>query len=130
MKRYRHLLVCLALGLVALFVLSGVAYAGSQYIQQIPAQVENKTCSLCHTANYPELNAGGKAWVAAGKDWSVFTKAAKPEAKEKPKAQETAKEGAKELPKTGANPYIFVAPGLAVVGLGLILGKRRPRDGN
>ena len=130
MIRYRCLFICLVLGLITLFAVSGVAYAGSQYIQQIPAQVENKTCTLCHTANYPELNADGKAWVAAGKDWSVFSKATKPTAEEKPKAEGMAKEESKELPKTGGNPYMLVGPGLAAVGLGLLFGKRRPQDGN
>lgn len=125
---YRSLLICLVLGLVTLLAVSGVAYAGPQYMQQIPAQVENKSCTLCHTANYPELNADGKAWIAFGKDWSVFSKATKPTAEEKPKAEGMAKEESKELPQTGANPYMLVAPGLSAVGLGLLFGKRRANN--
>lgn len=119
----RNLIISLALVLVLLFALAGVANASAQYVQQIPADIENKSCSLCHTSNYPELNADGKAWVAAGKDWSVF----KPKAAEKPKAEAkpAAEEGAKELPKTGGTPYLFVAPGLAAVALGLALKRKK-----
>lgn len=119
----RNLVISLALVLVLLFALAGVANASPQYVQQIPAGVENKSCSLCHTSNYPELNADGKAWVAAGKDWSVF----KSKAAEKPKAEAkpAAGKGAKELPKTGGTPYLFVAPGLAAVAIGLALKRKK-----
>ncbi|TDA69895.1 MAG: LPXTG cell wall anchor domain-containing protein [Clostridia bacterium] len=125
-----YLLVSLAVTVVLIFGVASVALASSQYIGQIPAEVENKTCTLCHTANYPELNAGGQAWVKAGKDWAVFTKAeSKPEAaKEQPAAQPAAaveKKAEKELPKTGGNPYLYIVVGAAMVMAGLFMGKRR-----
>lgn len=118
----RSLLISLALILVLLFVLAGMAQAKSEYVQQIPADVGNKSCSLCHTSP-PELNSSGKAWLAAGKDWGVF----RPKATEKPQteAKPAAKAGAKELPKTGGVPYFFVAPGLAAVTLGLALRRKK-----
>jgi len=122
----RNLLICLALVLMMVFLLAGVAQAKSEYVQQIPADVQNKGCSLCHTASIPELNASGKAWVAAGKDWSVF----KPKAEGKSAAAQAKSTSAaggqsKELPKTGGLPYLFVLPGLAAIGGGLILRSRR-----
>lgn len=120
----KTLLVCLVLALVVSCLLAGVAQAKSEYVQQIPADVQNKSCNLCHTASIPELNDAGKAWVAAGKDWSVF----KPKAEAKPAAAPAGGAAAggqgQELPKTGGLPYLFVLPGLAAVGAGLILRRK------
>lgn len=123
----RNPLICLALVLVVVLLLAGVAQAKSEYVHQIPAYVQNKGCSLCHTASIPELNAGGRAWVAAGKDWSVF----KPKAEGKSGAAQAQSAPAaagksKELPRTGGSlPYLFVLPGLAAIGAGLVLRFRR-----
>lgn len=123
------MLVYLLLCLVAALAFCQVAYAGPQYVQQIPAQVENKLCSLCHTSNYPELNAEGKAWVAAGKDWNVFLKKAAPAPAEKSQAAAAAGGGAKgELPKTGAGAPLLAVPGVAAILAGLILAKRGYRN--
>lgn len=127
MSRSR-VLVYLLLCLVAVLAFCQVAYAGPQYVQQIPAQVENKSCSLCHTSNYPELNADGKAWVAAGKDWNVFLKKAAPAPAEKPGTAATGGEAKKELPKTGGSVTLLVAPGMAAILAGLILAKRGYRN--
>lgn len=128
-SKHVYLLLALVVAITLCFGVSAVALAGSQYIQQIPAIVENKSCTLCHTANYPELNADGQAWVKAGKDWSVFTKAAQPAA-EKPAAGQPAAAGGEkaapeELPKTGGNPYTYMSIGAIMVVAGLLLGRKR-----
>jgi LPXTG-motif cell wall-anchored protein len=102
--------------LVAVLMLgaASAAVAGAQYMGQIPAAVQDKSCNLCHTANMPALNAPGQAWVDAGKDWNVFTGTAQPAA-----------DAEKGLPETGGNPYIYVGIGMVMFMSGLLMGKRR-----
>lgn len=130
----RNILICLVLVLLVVFLAAGVAQAKPEYVQQIPADVEPKSCNLCHTSSIPELNSNGKAWAAAGKDWSVFkpkaeSKSSAAENESKPAAAKT--EGAtaagasKELPQTGGVPYLFVIPGLAAIIGGLLLRSKR-----
>lgn len=117
-------LVAALLVLVMVLGVASVALASASYMQEIPAEVTDKSCNLCHTSSIPALNDKGQAWVDAGKDWSVFTGAAQPAAEEQPAAasEEQAEE---ELPKTGGNPYIYVGVGVAMVAAGLLMGKKR-----
>lgn len=123
-------LMAALLVLVMVLGLASVALASASYVQQIPAEVQDKSCNLCHTSSIPALNDKGQAWVDAGKDWSVFAGAAQPAAEEKPAAaQEQAaaseEQAEEELPNTGGNPYIYVGIGAVLVAAGLLLGKKR-----
>lgn len=126
-RRTGRAIPLLALAVALALVASSLAWAGSQYVGQIPSEIQNKSCTLCHTANYPELNAEGKAWAADGKDWSVFSKAKADETKDSGTAADAGKKApgqGKKLPKTGSNLYLLMALGSMLVAGGSFLRRR------